>query len=136
MVDYPPIGEHVGNRAESPSGELGTRAESSVTPADAELLELLAKVYSRGTPPTDEQLEMLSRDMDRGELSARLRALADALRKITPLQVHLLNRYIEMACTCGVVSADDEKDWAAAVARVPELLATLETLAAGARFVG
>lgn len=126
--EYPPIGEHVGMRAASPAGEIGTRAESAhrVTPAGASLLRDIANTAfddAAGEPG-----DLVRRIAISSTAALSLRALADALEKITPLQVHLLDRYFQMACTCGVVTADDRTDWDAAVARLPELIDALRAL--------
>jgi hypothetical protein len=97
----------------------------TIAPATAAQLRSTAKMIGNlvATGGLSVSAEMKQDHID------RLNALADVLDKITPLSVHLLNRYLEMACTCGVVTQDDNRDWDAAVKRVPGMIEALSSLA-------
>lgn len=138
MVDYPRFEEHVGTRAASPTGELGSRAASasSPLPAAVELLMLLADAYAGDREPSEDQLAALGEDLDRGVVSARLRAIAAALGQLAPsdvegLRLRARNCWASYDHYRDVMNTDGMRDAREAAEFFDALAAKLETLLSG-----
>lgn len=104
---------------------LATQDAAAVNPATAAQLRSTAMMIENCVATGGLSI---SREMKADHI-ARLNALASVLERISGADVHVLSRYVEMACSCGVITKDDQIDWDAAVGRVPKLLDALRELA-------